>query len=219
MAHQRSALVKCTAVHIGVGQEFSYLVAMGVIVQHSEALVTEETWAAWSKLVVGGQPSGKSPRCKTYSNTLKMLHMLIHLLQTFRWRCGKLSTSVWRPCACEWGVDTASYPGSLSCGLVFKIWTERVKKGPGALKVKWEHSFVLYLWQWALPLLALLLLTPKITRLTDGTTITHFLLRGNLISYKVLWMQSNHVWQRSAFFQGLVQHSHKNHILWQTHHT
>ena len=57
---QAVELVKCTRVHIGVGQEIPQLVAFSVVVQHPEALVTEETRGTRSKRVIGGQPSGKS---------------------------------------------------------------------------------------------------------------------------------------------------------------
>lgn len=53
-------LVKCTRVHVGVGQEIPQLDAFSVVVQNPEALVTEETWVTRSKRVIGGQPSGKS---------------------------------------------------------------------------------------------------------------------------------------------------------------
>lgn len=36
--------------------------------------------------------------------------------RTFRWRRGRRCTSAWWTCACVWGADTASYPGSRSCG-------------------------------------------------------------------------------------------------------
>lgn len=51
--------VKRAAVHVRVGQEVSHLVAVGVVVQRSEALVAEETGVAWSQLVIGGQPPGR----------------------------------------------------------------------------------------------------------------------------------------------------------------
>lgn len=58
-------LVKCTVVYVRVGQEFSHLVALGIVVQHLEALVTEETRVARSQLVVGGQPPWWEEKNKT----------------------------------------------------------------------------------------------------------------------------------------------------------
>lgn len=49
-------------VHVWIGQELSELVAFSVVVQHPEALVTEETRLARSKLVVGRKPSGEGQR-------------------------------------------------------------------------------------------------------------------------------------------------------------
>lgn len=53
-------LIKGTPVHIGIGQEFSQFIALSVVVHHTKAFVTEETWVTRSKLVVGGIPSRKT---------------------------------------------------------------------------------------------------------------------------------------------------------------
>lgn len=45
----------------------SNLVAFGVVVQHPEALVTEETRVARGKLVVGREPSAKSRARSTFT--------------------------------------------------------------------------------------------------------------------------------------------------------
>lgn len=73
--HHRKALVKCTAVHIREGQEISQLVALSIVVQHPEALVTEETWVTRRKLVIGSKPSGKSQGCKLVFALLNMLNL------------------------------------------------------------------------------------------------------------------------------------------------
>lgn len=53
-------LIKGTPVHIGISQEFSQFIALSVVVHHTKAFVTEETWVTRSKLVVGGIPSRKT---------------------------------------------------------------------------------------------------------------------------------------------------------------
>lgn len=40
--------------------------------------------------------------------------------RTFRWRRDRRCTSAWRTCACAWGADTASCPGSRCCGPAWK---------------------------------------------------------------------------------------------------
>lgn len=62
--HQRKVLVKCTPVHIRVGQEITQLVALSIIMQHPEALVAEETRVTRCKLVIGSKPSGKGQKEK-----------------------------------------------------------------------------------------------------------------------------------------------------------
>lgn len=52
-------LVECPRVHKGVRQELAQFVALNVVVQHPEALVTKKARVAWSKLVVGSKPSGE----------------------------------------------------------------------------------------------------------------------------------------------------------------
>lgn len=56
----RKVSVKRPTVYIRVGQEVSQLFAFSVVVQHPETLVTEETWATRSKLVVCSEPPGES---------------------------------------------------------------------------------------------------------------------------------------------------------------
>lgn len=64
MYSSESVLVKCATVYVRVGQEFSHLVAVGIVVQHLEALFAEEAGVAWSQLVVGGQPPSWGERNK-----------------------------------------------------------------------------------------------------------------------------------------------------------
>lgn len=109
--------VECTSVDVGVSAELSQLVALSVVVQHPETLVTEHARVAGGKLVAGGEP----PR-RDDGWALTVGYCWSRFVPTCRWRRGRRHTSESEICVCVWGVDTASCPSSRDRGPAWNTW-------------------------------------------------------------------------------------------------
>lgn len=145
------------------------------------------TTFTWMKIWILLLPLVKSRTC---------IHRFSH---TFRWRHGKRCISSWWPCACVWGVDTASCPGSRSYGPVYNEYKERKKKKKRTTANKSLSGLTFVTFR-----AAFMSGYPAHMQRWDTSTKAVFLGRWNKMSGKVLWEQSDPVWQRSALCQQLV---------------
>lgn len=209
-------------VYVRVGQEFSHLVALGIVVQHLEALVTEETRVARSQLVVGGQPPWWEEKNKTIL------------------RC-ELVPAVWNLNLC-WRFNAPSdedvADGALLCGhpvLVHEEWIQLLVQtvfsvGQPSMLGQWvlkKKKKIRRIRGQMIPQLCPTLVTVSAAFISTSLKSAHRRNRcyavpptrkPNLLEGLVNAVKSRLT--RKCFLPGAcTTFSQKNHILWQTHRT